>query len=488
MPRGRIRHRPAVTIDREALAQQADGAERKSLVDRIVERVVKDIQSGKLSAGQRVHSVRQLADECGVSRDTVVRAYDKLIVQGRLESRPGSGFFVRADRRASWRADEPGGLHLLSEWRRFQLLRPPGDAVSTTGLGVLPPDWLDETAVGKALRSVARASARSLMAYPDPLGYLPLRQQLQAKLRDLQIDVPAARIMTTAGATDALHLVVLRYLSVAGTPVLVEEPGPLLLRDRLLSTGLEIAAVPRQADGPDLEVLRAQCERHRPRFFFCNSVLHNPTSGNISPHKAFQILRLAEEFDLTIVEDDTYSDLMVSGPGAPATRLASLDQLQRVIYIGSFSKMLSPGLRVGYVCASQKVIDWLVVYRTVSQIAGTSLNERVVYQLLSQGSYRHHAAQLRARLDACRQPVIEQLGAFGCGVAHAPDAGMYVWANLPGGANATTLAARLGEEGHLMAPGELFTSNQAYRSHMRFNISRTLGSPALPALARLLKS
>jgi len=488
MPRGRIRHRPVVTIDRDALDQEADGTGRRSLVDRIVERVVKDIQAGKLSAGQRVHSVRQLADECDVSRDTVVRAYDKLIVQGHLESRPGSGFFVRADQRASWRADEHGSQQLLAKWRRFQLLRPPVNLASTTGLGVLPPDWFDEEAIGKALRSMARANVRSLTTYADPLGYLPLRQQLQARLRDLQIDVPAARIMTTVGATDALHLVVLSYLRIAGTHVLVDEPGPFLLRDRLMAAGLEIVGVPREVDGPDLTVLRAHCERHRPRFFFCSSVLHNPTSSSISPHKAFQILRLAEEFDLTIVEDDTYSDLMTPGSATPATRLASLDQLDRVIYIGSFSKTLAPGLRVGYICAKQTVLDWLVVYRTVSEIAGTSLNERVVYQLLSQGSYRHHAAQLRARLDECRQPVIEQLAALGCGVAKPPEAGMYVWASLPGGANAGTLASRLAEDGHLMAPGEVFTANRAYHSHMRFNISRTLGSPALPALARLLKS
>lgn len=484
MPRGRTGHRPAVTITRDAI--DADGVERRSLVDRIFDRVVGEIQAGRLTAGQRVHSVRQLADECEVSRDTVVRAYDKLIAQGHLESRPGSGFFVRSERRTPLRTSEQGLQQLLSEWRRFQLLQPPADAASTTGLGLLPPDWFDEAAIGKALRSVARASVRNLTAYADPLGYLPLRQQLQAKLRDVQIDAPAARIMTTTGATDALHLVVQANLRTVGEFVLVEEPGPFLLRDRLMASGLNFLGVPRDADGPNLEVLREHCERHRPRFFFCSSVLHNPTSGNMSPHKAYQILRLADEFDLTIVEDDTYSDLMATGPATPAVRLASLDQLERVIYVGSFSKTLAPGLRVGYVCAKQKVLDWLIVYRTVSEIAGTSLNERVVYQLLSQGSFRHHCTQLRARLDECRRPVIEQLQALGCTVGAPPDAGMYVWATLPGGADATALARRMADEGHLMAPGEFFCSAPEHRSAMRFNIGRTLGSPALPALGRLL--
>jgi DNA-binding transcriptional MocR family regulator len=486
MPRGRPVHRPAVTFNKDALAQAASGAERVSLVDRIFDRIVAEIQSGRLAPGKRVHSVRQLADECEVSRDTVARAYDKLVAHGHLESRAGSGFFVRAKGRQAQPMVDAGGLQVLPAWWRFQLVQPAGNLASTPGLGLLPPDWLDETGIAKAMRSVARGSMRNLTGYGDPLGYLPLRQQLQAKLRDVHIDAPVARIMVTAGATHALHLVVLANLRQAGERVLVEDPSPFLLRDRLMACGLDMLAVPREADGPDIDVLRAHCEQHHPRFFFCSSVLHNPTSSHISPHKAFQILRLAEEFDLTIVEDDTYSDLMPPGAAAPATRLASLDQLQRVVYIGSFSKTIAPGLRVGYVCANPKVLEWLQVYRTVSEIATASVSERVVYQLLSQGGYRHHCTQLRSRLDECRQPVVEALTALGLSVERETNAGMYVWATLPHDLNAMPLADELLKQGHLLAPGELFSGSRHLWSRMRFNVSRTLDSPALPALARAI--
>jgi DNA-binding transcriptional MocR family regulator len=485
MPRGRPVHRPAVTFNKEALAQAASGAGRTSLVDRIFDRVVAEIQSGRLAPGKRVHSVRQLADECEVSRDTVARAYDKLVAHGHLESRAGSGFFVRAQGRLAPVTIENGGLVTLPAWWRFQLVQPAGNLASTAGLGLLPSDWLDETGLAKAMRSVARGNLRNLTGYGDPMGYLPLRQQLQAKLRDVHIDAPAARIMVTAGATHALHLVVLANLRQAGEHVLVEDPCSFLLRDRMMACGLEILTVPREADGPDIDVLRAHCEQHRPKFFFCSSVLHNPTSSHISPHKAFQILRLAEEFDLTIVEDDTYSDLMPPGAAAAATRLASLDQLQRVIYIGSFSKTIAPGLRVGYVCANPEIMEWLQVYRTVSEIAATSVSERAVYQLLSQGGYRHHCTQLRSRLDECRQPVVEALAALGCSVDRESNAGMYVWATLPHDLDAMAVSDELLEQGHLLAPGVLFSSQHG-RSKMRFNVSRTLDSPALPALARAI--
>ncbi|PKB13807.1 DNA-binding transcriptional regulator, MocR family, contains an aminotransferase domain [Janthinobacterium sp. OK676] len=488
MSRGRPVHRPAITFNKEALTSAAGGGKRTSLVDRIFDRIVAEIQLGRLAPAKRIHSVRQLADECEVSRDTVARAYDKLVAHGYLESRAGSGFFVRAQRRPVQVPIEIGALPTLPAWWRFQLVQPAGNLSSMPGLGLLPSDWLDETGLAKAMRSVARGSMRSLTGYGDPLGYLPLRQQLQAKLRDLHIDAPVARIMVTAGATHALHLIVLAWLRTPGEHVLVEDPCSFLLRDRLLASGLEMLKVPREADGPNLDVLRDYCMQYRPRFFFCNSVLHNPTSGHISPHKAFQILRLAEEFDLIIVEDDTYSDLMPPGATTPATRLASLDQLQRVIYIGSFSKTIAPGLRVGYMCANAKILDWLQVYRTVSEIAAQSVGERVIYQLLSQGSYRHHCAQLRSRLDECRQPVIESLGALGCTVDLDTSVGMYVWATLPHDLDAMPVADELLKQGHLLAPGVLFSPERHAASKMRFNVSRTLASPALPALERLIKA
>lgn len=487
MTRGRPSHRPTIVFDKMTLQPSVGSEGRISLVDKLFDQIVVEIQAGRLAPGQRVHSVRQLADECEVSRDTVARAYDKLVAHGHLESRPGSGFFVKQKQRKTWTGADSGTLQLLPEWWRFKLVQPAGNLNSTSGLGLLPADWLDENELGKAMRAVARASARNFASYSDPLGYLPLRQQLQAKLREVQVEAPVSRIMVTTGATHALQLVIMSQLRVSGERVLIDDPYSFMLRDRLMATGLDMLTVPREADGPNLETLRAHCIQHKPRFFFCSSVLHNPSSGHISPHKAYQILRLAEEFDFMIIEDDTYGDLMPAAKTAPITRLASLDQLERVIYIGSFSKTIAPGLRLGYVSANQKIMHSLTIYRTVTEISGPSVNERVLYQLLSQGGYRHHCAQVRTRLDACRQPVIQQLADLGCDIEHPPSEGMYVWATLPGAVNSFALADELLKKGHLVAPGPLFSSSAKHRSKMRFNISRTLDSPMLPDLAQLLR-
>ncbi|MET0265987.1 MAG: PLP-dependent aminotransferase family protein [Duganella sp.] len=454
-----------------------------TLVDRVAEMVTRRIQAGEIAAGYRLPSVRQLAADCGTSADTVARAYDKLVAHSVVESRAGSGFYVRQTRQTP----PAGRSHLnipLAEWWRLRLLQADRPNLSTLGAGVLPPHWIDEASISSALRTVARASQRSLSDYGDPQGYLPLRQQLQGKLKEIQVDAPPSQIMVTGGATEAIHLIVMGNLRRPNEFVLIDDPGPFLLRDRLMANGLAAALVPRLADGPDLAILRQLCERHKPRYYFTCSVLNNPTSGNISPPKAFQLLRLAEEFDFTIVEDDTYGDLV--SPSAGITRLATLDQLHRVIYIGSFSKTLAAGLRMGFLAASPADIAWLTVLRTVSGISACTLPQRLAYQMLSQGGYRQHCSQLRARLDQHRHTTAEQLRQIGCTLDHVPDAGMFLWARMPGDANATRVAHAMHQAGHLTAPGELFGS-EAHHAYMRFNIATTRDSPGLPLLAQCVR-
>jgi len=485
-----MRNSPSFVIGKAELAAVAANAGPNSLVDQIFMLVAGAIQTRQLPPGIRLPSIRQLADDCQISRDTTARAYDKLVAHGLIESRRGSGFYAKttAQRRTVDKAVVRDSIFTpdSATWWRLSLVRPDASLLSRSGMGVLPEDWMDEAGIAGALRAVARASQRSLAQHGDPQGYLPLRQQLELKLQDLGIQADARNIIVTSGATDALNMIAQSYLRYPAPRILMEEPGPPLLRDRLLSCGMDFAYVPRQHDGPDLVALRAMCEQHRPRFFFCNSVLHNPTSSYLAPHKAFQVLRLAEEFDLTIVEDDSYGDLMPQGAASPVARLAPLDQLQRVIYVGSFSKTLAPGLRTGFLAASPARIEWMRTYRSVSCIAGNSLAERTVYRLLSQGTYRHHCEQLRARLAVARPVVAQALRALGMQIDSGADAGMYLWASLGGGIDAMPLAERLLEQGHLVAPGRLFSGAREHRSHLRFNIAATLDSPVLEAMRKLL--
>lgn len=489
---------PDALFSRDSLDRvtTADGAPPPTLVDGIFLKVCALIREGRLGAGARMPSVRQLALDCEISRDSAARAYDKLVAHGVLESRPSSGYFVKPGAQArearllaapnatrapriAW--DSLSAFHRM----RFGLVQDSPSLRSRSGTGTLPADWIDEEKIGRALRSVARGAHRALVGHGDPQGFLPLREQLRLKLQTIGLNTDAANIIVTSGASDALSLIAQYYLQVPGDSVLVEQPGPPLLVDRLMSCGMGVEFVPRLSDGPDLEMLRKLCEKLRPRLFFCSSVLHNPTSAHLAPHKAFQLLRLAEEFDLILVEDDTYGDLLPGNLSTTVTRLAPLDQLKRVIYVGSFSKTLAPGLRVGFLAANLERIEWLSIYRLVNCIAGNSFAERAVYRLLSEGEYRHHCEQLRNRLAEIRPAVAREVRRAGLSLDSEPDAGMFLWADLGHNVDSYQVAQALLAEGHLLAPGAMFHLHAS--SRVRLNITTTLESGVLDALARFAR-
>ncbi|CAI1201323.1 aminotransferase-like domain-containing protein [Serratia ficaria] len=486
-----IRSTRAFTLDKAELALVAASEGSLSLVDQIFTLVTDAIKQQRIAKGMRMPSVRQLAENCGISRDTAARAYDKLVAHGLLESRRGSGFYVRSRtvRQPQERTDAyPGRLNTDEKlvWMRFRLmlLKPLPALKSYSGIGYLPDTWMDETSIEGELRTVARGNQRVLGQVGDPQGFLPLRNQLQLKLHDMGIYVEPANIILTSGAADALNLIIQVYLNTPGECVLVEQPCQPLLVQRLMANGLEMLCVPRSTDGPDLETLRELCEKHRPRFFFCSSVLHNPTGNHLTPPIAFQLLQLAEEFDLTIIEDDTYGDLLPQGLTSAPTRLAPLDQLRRVIYIGSFSKTLAPGLRVGYLAANTSHIEWLTMNRALYCIASNSLAERTVYRLLTQGNYRHHCEQIRMRLSSLRPLAAEALQALDVHIDYEPDAGFYLWGNLGDGINAFELAQKMLQQGHLVAPGGMFSL--IHPSYMRVNVAEVLNNGLLPVLAQQL--
>lgn len=475
-------------LNRQRLDDAADQNNSASLVERIFALATEQIQTRKLQAGHRLPTVRQLAQDCEVSRDTASRAYDMLMARGHIESRRGSGYFVKASPRdRQWPPTASlGTTQMRPTGERYELLYPTQGWEDAPGLGCLPLSWMNETDMTSAVRAVGRVSPRSLLAPTDPQGYLPLRQHLQLLLHDRGVRTEPRQLIVTGGAADAMNLIVTSYLREPGETVLIEEPCSFQTKDRLLAAGLDFAAVPRMVDGPDIDVLRAQCEKHKPRFFFCNSVLHNPTSTSLSPHKAFQILRLADEFNLTLVEDDSYSDLLPAAGASNIARLATLDQLQRVIYIGSFSATLGPGLRSGFIAASPEHTRWLLLYRIAMCIGGSTLNERVLYRLLTQGNYRHHCEQLRTRLDERRESVAEQLQQMGFELAPTPTAGVFLWAALRDGRDAGAIADHLGEQGHLLAAGRIFGTAKVLSAFMRFNIATSFNSPSMQALAELI--
>ena len=460
-----------------------------SLVNQIVRTMQSRIDDKLLRTGTRMPSIRQFAQLHQVSRFTVVEAYDRLVAQGCLESRRGSGFYVRERSPVTSNSTTvaPGNTtaagtspapQLDVVWLVRNMFRQM-PAQNMPGGGLLPPDWLDGDLIGNALRAIGRQH-QSLLSYGTPQGFLPLRQQLQLKLAELEIAAAPEQILMTAGVTQALDIVARHFLR-PGDAIFVDDPAWFLMFGSFAALGAKVIGIPRLADGPDIAKLAELAALHKPRLYVINSVLHNPSSTSLSAAKAFQILRIAEEHDFTIVEDDIYCDMHPGTAAHPATRMAALDQLQRVIYLGGFSKTLSANLRVGFIATSPDLARSLADRKMLSTLTTSEIGERVVYKILSEGHYRKHTERLRNRLNNVRDKVIDQLHRVGLTTGRTAASGMFVWCDAACDTNVLTEQAMA--QGFLLAPGSLFSPNQLPSSKMRINVA----SMAEPGIWRFLE-
>lgn len=431
------------------------------------------IRQRLMAPGARLPSVRECARRHGVSPHTVVAAYDQLLAQGLVEARRQRGFYVRDGRRQS--ASAPS--FIASSAIPVGPALPPVDASalirglfhnatgeSAPGLGTLPPEWLDMRLLSGALRKVlAQGDAAPGLQYGHPAGDVRLREALAHRLVDIGLQASPGQIVTATGATHALDIIA-RALLKPGDPVLVDEPGWAVEYARLSQLGARLLRVPRGADGPDLDVLGALARENRPRMYVTMSVLHNPTGHSLSLSSAHQILRLAEEHDFRVVEDDTYAYF-----AAPhLVRLSALDGLRRTLYVSGFSKILAPSWRVGFLAAPAGLLEPLLDHKLLSSLTTPALLEQAVAHCLEQGSLRRQADRVMARLDAARQRTVSLALAHGCRFVSAP-AGLFGWVDA--GVDSAKLSELMHDLGWLLAPGHLFLAQQRPTTLMRINFA-----------------
>ena len=455
-----------------ALSRGAD----TSLTEQIAQRFAERIRQHLLAPGARLPSVRECARRHSVSPSTVVAAYDQLQAQGMVEARRQRGFFVRPQ------VHEPGSAQAQVQPVRSRLptlplsattlirgMFQPPSGQAMPGLGTLPIDWLDLPLLASALRKVTRSPSlrASSLEYGEPAGDSRLRRALAARLADHGVSADAAQIVTTIGATHGLD-VVTRTLLKPGDSVLVDEPGWSVEYARLAALGLRVLPVPRGEDGPDLAAMQrlidAQPPAQRPRLYVTVSVLHNPTGASLTLQMAHRVLQLAQRNQLHIVEDDSYAYL------APAhlPRLAALDALERTIYVGGFSKILTPGWRVGFIAAPPDLVDRFVDTKLLGTLTTPALTESALAICLEQGLLRRHAERINTKLDAARARTVKLAQAHGCRFA-APPRGLFGWVDT--GVDTERLAHAMLDSGWLLAPGALFHAARRATQLMRINFA-----------------
>ncbi len=438
------------------------------LVEQIVEGIRYQIDERLLRPGSKLPSIRAFASSHKISRFTVVEAYDRLVALGYLRSRRGAGFFTTPGERQA-PAVERSQEHRRNEemvWLIRRLLEAK-QGMTLAGGPWLPNTWLDESRIRRVLRQLAGCAGGHTIEYGEPFGFAALRQQIaETILPDVGINAGAHQVLLTTGASQALDLVIRGLLS-PGDKVLVDDPGYYNLFGNLRLNGVQLIGVPRLLDGPDVEALESLAAEHRPKLYFTQSVLQNPTGTSMSPHVAHRVLQAADRFDFGVVEDDIFSDLQ---PEA-APRLAALDQLRRVIYLRSFSKTLSGSLRVGFIACDPALTQDLADIKMVTAITSSQLSEKLVHSLLLEGHYRKYVMRLRERISTARCNVVRAFEDMGLKVFDDCGAGMFLWARYGDVENSLKLAECAMRQGLLLAPGTVFRPNLQPSPWMRFNVA-----------------
>ncbi|RWK05938.1 PLP-dependent aminotransferase family protein [Mesorhizobium sp.] len=448
------------------LTLEIDGA--RTLVEGVMAAIRHRIAARTLTPGARLPSIRALAKSMRVSKSTVVEAYDRLAAEGTIRSRPGSGFYA-AGQLAPLSLAEIGprlDREVDPLWVSRQSLEA-GDEMLKPGCGWLPASWMPQAALRRALRNAARADDAALADYGTPLGLPPLRQLLARRMADHGIEVSPDQIMLTDSGTQAIDLLC-RFLLEPGDAVLVDDPCYFNFHALLRAHQAKVVGVPYTPSGPDIELFAQALAEHRPRLYITNSGIHNPTGAILSPVTAHRLLKLADQAELTIVEDDIFADF----EHTPAPRLAAFDGLQRVVQIGSLSKTLSASVRCGFIAAPRDWIDGLADLKIATTFGGGRLSSELVLALLKDGSYRKHVEQLRARLSRAMAETAGRLKAMGIVPWIDQPAGMFLWCRLPDGIDAADVARHALADNVVLAPGNAFSLSHTAGRFMRFNVAQ----------------
>jgi DNA-binding transcriptional MocR family regulator len=287
-------------------------------------------------------------------------------------------------------------------------------------------------------------------------------------MADKGIGASPDQIILTESGIQAIDLLC-RFLIEPGDTVMVDDPCYFNFHALLRAHRAKIVSVPYTPSGPDIDAFAHTVAEHRPKLYVTNSALHNPTGAILSPVTAHRVLKIAEQFDLTIIEDDIFADF----EHVTAPRLAAFDGLDRVIHIGSFSKTLSASARCGFIAAKPEWIGGLTDLKIATSFGGGRHAAQLVLSVLSDGSYRKHIETLRSRLSRTMFEVSAKLKNLGIVPWLEPQAGMFLWCRLPDSIDAADVARAALERDVVLAPGNAFSLSQTATDFMRFNVSQT---------------
>ncbi len=467
-----------------------DRSSPQPVYQQIASQLQAQIHAGRLARGDRLPTIRALAQRLGVHRDTVAQAYDQLSETGSITSQVGRGTFVAVEAPAPPPSFEPTLAPAAERLIEFERARPRyGGSLPAIAMQELVPDPslypVDE--FREAVTKVLARDGAELLLYGEPEGHNGLRVAIAERLSDRGIATSPAELVLTQGASQGISMA-MRIFAEPGDEIAVEEPTYANVIASCLALGLRPVPVPMTSEGVDLDALARVLARPAVRLFYTIPTFHNPMGVTTPIEHRRALLASAAAAGKPVIEDAYEMDLRFAGASVPS--LAALDSGGLVVHLFSFSKSLFPGVRVGSIRARGRSLEALLALRSASDLGGAPLLQAALDEFLRGGGYERHLTRLLEALRRRFEVAFATLEETMPDGVHwtCPEGGYQIWLTLPDELDSRELFADASRQGVFFVPGDCFYFPARAVSALRLTLARPVEAEIRTGITTLARA
>ncbi len=476
-----------ITIDRSS---------DEPIYRQLVRRIQAMIHSGALPEGFRLPPERRLAEALGINRSTVLNAYRELKALGLVDAHVGRGTAVLRPPEAP----APPGTAVDVPWR--QLFRGSAarshdliiaDLLAMTerrdlisfAIGLPAPELLPLDTVAELTAEILRDAGPAPLLHSPTEGHTPLRETLARWLASRGINARTSEVLVVSGSQQGLDLLARVFLD-PGDTVVVEEPSYIGALQAFRGAQARLLGVPVDAHGMRTDVLASVLEHHRPKLIYTLPTFQNPSGTVMSFERRRHLLELAARWQVPVVEDDPYSELRYEDTALPS--LKALDEDGLVLYLSTFSKVVLPGLRVGYMVAPPVVLRQLVLAKQGVDLHTNSFGQYLLERFVRDGHFAAHIENIKPAYRRRRDVMAAALGReTNLSLrAQVPTGGFYIWCGIPDGIEQSALVTHAVSRGVTFLPGRACFPAEPPENAVRLNFTHCAESAIEIGVERLL--
>lgn len=349
----------------------------------------------------------------------------------------------------------------------FALLGQPG-MISFAGGNPSPESFPSED-VAKIAEKLIREKGSVVLQYGGTPGIAQLKETVLGMAKKRGIEASPNEVIITSGSTQGIGLAAKTLIN-PGDVILAESPTFIGALQTFLTYEADIKGVKMDDEGMDIDDLEEQIKMYKPKFVYTIPTFQNPTGRTMSLKRRKRMIEVCEKYDVRILEDDPYCDLRYSGEGVPTIK--SLDKTGHVIYLLSFSKIISPGLRVGAAIADERIIAKYNVSKQGEDLHTSNLSQEIVNAYVNSGKLEGHIEEICAQYKEKRDAMLAKLEEFPNSITYTrPDGGLFIWAELPEGIDAMPIFEKAVDNSVAFVPGTHFYADGSGKNTMRLNFS-----------------